>query len=448
MLVQLRSCAPVRTHPLSVRHAIHLGCLLYRSHVCSAQEHAEDGTEAFKEVLMLAEAMRHRRSNNCSKKGNEEDIGLTRLWQRALTSYHDSAAAAQDGVLFLLTHNIAVHGGAPLIPLRAAEEDAFVQVAVAAQQAQSHAELGGTVAVGEAVLASMRLRGSSGAYFNHVLLTQQWDTSLCEGQSAVMQTVKAVEGGDATLAPARAALRWRTFLGSRQDRQPHAGVGADAAFNVATTLQPTPLQWILYTLRRQLIVAVANTAQVMLTGQRLHLDGTSSSSFSLSSNPPTPPLSVSCLRAHATSCVKAQALLRGLIRWHCPYPVPLPLLHHHNSRNGKVIASATDVVQQDAAEELLWCLRLMAKLHFRAAALYGAAGDVSRQQEQLRRWQDQLQRWNSRRAAHLPEGREETSRGDTAVSWSTSVEDVAGHVEAAAWAVFAKEASTGLPVAR
>ncbi|KPI88111.1 hypothetical protein ABL78_2798 [Leptomonas seymouri] len=426
IMVRLIKCAPVPTHPLDVQQAIDLGCLLYRAHVRPAQEHAEDGAEAFKEVLRLAGQV---------QQGRADSGLLAELWQRALSSYNDSAVAAQQGVLFLHTHSIAAHGGASLTPLHVAEERARVQVAATAQQAWGCADSG---AVGvETALAPLRLRSSGGAYFNAVVLVQRWDTPVGSAQSSATTVAKVLEEGDAALAPARAALHWRTHLGTLED-QPHAGFMGSTALKGAT-LQPTPLQWVLYTLRRQLIVAVANAAQVMLTGQRLHLSVSSLSSMAS----PAQPLSTSSLRAHAASCVKAQALLRGLLKWHCPYPVP-PLL-------AKAEPSAAEVVAERAVAELLWGLRLLAKLHIRAAALYGIAGDVSSQQGQLRHWQDQLQRWSARRGANSREALAKVNEAGmeptTAASWSTSVEDVVGHVDEAAWAAFVSEVSAGVPVA-
>jgi hypothetical protein len=451
--VRMTACAPALTHPLDVQRAIELSCLLYDSHVRPAQEHGEDGTEAFRDVLKLAARLPQARQNDDSDHHHHHDLQqnssgdggrLCERWQRALDSYHHSAVAAQAGVLYLLTHEMSLQGGTALIPLRVAEEHARVQAAVAQQALNCRAA--GTADDGLAPLRLPNNGGSDCAYVNHVLLTQQWDRAICNVQrnptaKALMHIADDNDDNDAgeengvavVVAPARAALHWRTCFSSQEGESTHWAADVATALK-GPTLHPTPLQWVLYTLRRQLIVAVANSAQVVLTGHRLRLQPLLPTS-----------LSVSATRAQAARCVKAQTMLRDLVKWCCPYPVP-------RTRGG---GGTADCMPSRSLNELMWCLRLLGKLHLRAAALYSCVGDAASQQDQLRQWQDQLHRWDSRRAAQVRRQEQQTlteCNGDAAeaspASWHVSVEDVVGHAGEAAWRAFVEEVSVGLPPVR
>ncbi|KAL7699026.1 hypothetical protein NQL31_002041 [Lotmaria passim] len=465
VMVRLTKCEVVCTHPLDVQRARDLGCLLFRLHLRPAQESAEDGTEAFSKLLQLAARPPHPQEGHSDTNNNSANALLVEQWQRALDGYHGSAVAAQGGVLFLFTHDVAAQGEASrLLPLRTEEERARAHVAAAALAGGLESVLnlagggggGGGVKKAADILVALRLPGggSSASYFNDVLLTQQWDTSTCSASCAGITTLLNSVGGcdAAVLKPARAALHWRTCwaappLFPSSGPLPHKSAGQTDAQLQGATLAPTPLQWVLYTLRRQLIVAVANMAQVLLTGCRLHLQPTASSStpsLSSSSALGRSLSSSSCLRSQAGRCVKAQAMLRQLIRWHCPFP------------------AASRLMTQPAVEELLWCLRLLGKLHMRAAALYDCVGDVASQQDQLRQWQAQLRRWRHRRADFAKRARvedegddqEEEEKNKASIEgagaaafccWSTSVEDVVGHVKESAWAAFEREVSAVVP---
>ncbi|KAK7196318.1 hypothetical protein NESM_000567900 [Novymonas esmeraldas] len=379
--VQLTACATATSHPLDVRRAVELTRAVYDCHIGVAHAHAEDGTDAFQRLVRCG--------------GRDSDAARV-AYAEALRSYQDSAVHAQGGVVVVLSHDVAAQCGsaAVLLPLSASEERSRAHAAAAGEAA-------GAAALHDHISVAARMR-SAPAYVQQVLLRQAWTSDDAAVNAFARIWADRLSSDEAT-APARAATQWRSSLPTTT----HAGDVEDAG----QTTRPTPLQWVLYTARRQLVVAVANRAQVILTGQRLGVgDGVLS----------TP----SATRAVAEQCVKALPLARGLLDWQCPWPAPV-------WRQQRASVSA------EAVTELLWTLRMVCKLQWRASQLYGAAGDVAEQRRQQRALRDEVQRWQCRRRMH--------TTPSTASAPAACAEDVVGHVDDGRWAVLLGELSAMLP---
>lgn len=410
--VQLTECTPASSHPLDVRCAVDVTRVIYVNHIRSAQAHAEDGTDAFQRLARCEGGV-----------SDPLSVATARdAWAEALQSYQASAIASQGGVLFVLTHDLSVQSGpAALLPLTVREE-----------RSRSHAaEMSHDVAFPPAlrdhVLASVRVR-SAPAYFNHILLCQAWSSDDVVAEAHARHWAEKL-ANDGALAPARVAVEWRaSLLVSRA--KGGAAVTSDAGGS--QTLAPTPLQWVLYTARRQLVVAVANRSQVVLTGRRRGLDRTAAEATTKAAQ-----FSPSALRALAEQCVKALPVARGLLGWHCPWPVPSCL---QNTDTCTAIPSAA------AVEEVLWTLRMLGKLRWRAAQLYEAAGDSAEQHRQLRALRADVQRWSSRRRARTLAA-DGTTLACEATAWTPTVEDVVCHVDDGDWGALTKELSSMLPPA-
>ncbi|CAJ1018391.1 hypothetical protein, conserved [Leishmania shawi] len=410
--VQLTECRLASSHPLDVRHAVDLAKLIYVGHICPAQAHVEDGTDAFRRLTQFA-----------GRVSSPPQLSAARdAWGEALHAYQSSAIRAQEGVLFVLTHDVSVQSGpAALLPLTAREELSRSHAAEKSHDVTFPSTLR------DRVLASIRVR-SAPAYFNHVLLCQAWssDDAITEAYAHYWEDKLTSSGA---LAPARAAVQWRTSL---RVSTPKDGVAAASDTSGGQTLYSTPLQWVLYTVRRQLIVAVANRSQAVLTGRRLGLDSPAALVTSSVAH-----FTPSALRALAEQCVKALPITRGLLGWHCPWPVPLCL---------QITGTPTAVPSAAAVEEMLWTLRILGKLRWRAAQLYEAAGDSAEQHRQLRALRDDVHRWSSRRHARTRAADGTTVALETAV-WTPTVEDVVCHIDDSEWSALVKELSSMLPPA-
>ncbi|GET86436.1 hypothetical protein, unknown function [Leishmania tarentolae] len=406
MCVQLTECALASSHPLDVRHAVDLTRAIYTDYVRAAQAHAEDGTEAFQRLALCAG-----QANDPLQLATARDA-----WGEALQSYQLSAISAQGGVLFVLQHDLSAQSGpAALLPLTAREEQSRSHAA----EKSNHVVFPPTLR--DHVLGSVRVRRAT-AYFNHVLVCQAWSSEDVLAEAHARHWEGKLLSDDA-LAPARAAMQWRASL-LVSTAKGGAAVTSDACGG--QTLVPTPLQWVFYTVRRQLVVAVANRSQTALTGRRLGLNCAASAAVRKVSQ-----LSPSALRALAEQCVKALPMARGLLGWHCPWPVPLCL---QSTDSRAAIPSAA------AVEEVLWTLRILCKLRWRAAQLYEAVGDSSEKNRQMRALRDDVQRWSSRRRARVlaADGATSTSGG---AAWTPIVEDVVCHIDDADWSALTKELS-------
>lgn len=410
--VQLTECTLASSHPLDVRHAVDVARVIYVDHVRSAQAHGEDGTDAYQRLARCAG-----RVSDLAPLATARDA-----WAEALQSYQASATASQGGVLFVLTHDLSAQSGsAALLPLTVREERSRSHTAE-----KSHNVVFPPV-LRDHILASVRVR-SAPAYFNHVLLCQAWSSDDVVAEAHAHHWASKL-ADDGTLAPARAAVQWRTSL-LLSTAKKGAAVTSDAGGG--QTLAPTPLQWVLYTARRQLVVAVANRSQTVLAGRRLGLDCAAAPATNDAAQ-----FSPSALRALAEQCVKALPVARGLLGWHCPWPVPSCL---QNTDTRATIPSAA------AVEEVLWTLRMLGKLRWRAAQLYEAAGDSAEQHRQLRALRDDVQRWSSRRRARALAA-DGAALASEAAAWTTTVEDVVCHVDDGNWGTLTKELSSMLPPA-
>ncbi|KAG5488362.1 uncharacterized protein JKF63_07957 [Porcisia hertigi] len=408
--VQLEACAVTSSHPLDVRHAVDLARVLYSRHVRPAQAHAEDGTDAFRELAHIS-----------GQVGDPVVLARARLlWGEALQSYQSSAIAAQRCVLFVLMHDVAAQSGpAALLPLSAREERSRAHAAE-----KSHGVFFSS-ALRDHVRTSVQVR-SAPAYFNHILLCHAWSCDDAVTDVHARHWADTLANADA-VAPARVAMEWRACL-----RTPMQCDGERIALDAVggQTSEPTPLQWMLYTARRQLVVAVANRSQTVLTGLKLGLD-----SGALSEPNRVPQFSLPALRALAEQCVKALPIARGLLSWHCPWPVP-SCLRSLDTRAGA--PSAAEV------EEVLWTLRILCKLRWRATQLYEAAGDLTEKHRQLSYLRDDLQRWSSRRSARAL-AVDGITLASEAATRTASVEDVVCHIDDSAWSSLVKELSRMLP---
>ncbi|KAG5485611.1 hypothetical protein LSCM4_06567 [Leishmania orientalis] len=410
MSVQLTECTLVSSHPLDVYHTVHLTRVIYTSHVCTAQAHAEDGTDAFQRLTRFP-----------GRVSDSLQLATAQgAWEEALQSYQASAVSAQRGVLFALTHDVSAQPGpAALLPLTAREERSRAHAAE-----KSH-NIVPPPALRDHVLASVRVR-SAPAYFNHVLLCQTWSSDDAVAEAYARHWAEKLANDD-VLAPARVAVEWRASL---RDSAPNCRGAVASNTGAGQTLAPTPLQWVLYTARRQLVVAVANRSQTVLTGRRLGLDRATEPATSNVAH-----FSLSALRALAEQCVKALSIARGLLGWHCPWPVPSCL---QSTTSRAAVPSAA------AVEEVLWTLRMLGKLRWRAALLYEAAGDSAEQHRQLRALRDDVQRWSSRRRARalLADGVSLSSPG---AAWTPAAEDIVCHVSDDDWSALIKELASMLP---
>ncbi|CBZ32143.1 hypothetical protein, unknown function [Leishmania donovani] len=410
--VQITECTPASSHPLDVRRAVDVTRVIYVDHIRSAQAYAEDGTDAFQRLARCA-----------GRFSDPLSLATARdAWAEALQSYQASATASQGGVLFVLTHDLSAQSGpAALLPLMVREE-----------RSRSHAaEMSHDVvfppALRDHVLASVRVR-SAPAYFNHILLCQAWSSDDVVTEAYARHWADKL-AYDSALAPARVAVQWRASLLVPSAKE---GAAVTSGAGEGQTLAPTPLQWVLYTARRQLVVAVANRSQAVLTGRRLGLDRAAAPATT-----EVAPFSPSALRALAEQCVKALPVARGLLGWHCPWPVPSCL-----QSTGTRIA----IPSAAAVEEVLWALRMLGKLRWRAAQLYEAAGDSAEQHQQLRALRADVQRWSSRRRARALAADGATLASEAA-AWTPTVEDVVCHVDDGDWGALTKELSSMLPPA-
>ncbi|KAG5484948.1 hypothetical protein LSCM1_07024 [Leishmania martiniquensis] len=410
--VQLIECALAPSHPLDVCQAVDLTRFMYVSHVHPAQAHAEDGTEAYQRLIGLA-----------SRVSDPLQLPSAQgAWEEALQSYQSSAVSAQRGVLFVLTHDVSAQSGpAALLPLTAREERSR------AHAAEKLHTLVLPPALRDYIFASLRVR-SAPAYFNHVLLCHAWSSDDAAAEAHARRWADRL-ANDEALAPARVAVEWRASL---RDAAPYDCVFVTSNVGAGQTLAPTPLQWVLYTARRQLVIAVANRSQTVLTGRRLGL-GRAAAAATNGTNL----FSISALRALAEQCVKALPIARGLLGWHCPWPVPSCV---QSTTSGAAVPSAA------AVEEVLWALRMLGKLRWRAALLYEAAGDLAEQHRQLRALRDDVQRWSSRRRARALAADGVTLASGNAACTST-LEDIVCHVDDGDWSVLIKELSSMLPPA-
>lgn len=427
MHVALTSCAPVASHPLDLRRAVHLTRELHVRHVQPAQAHAEDGADAFQRLARLTAPLAE----------GPQARAAASAWAQALELYAASATSAQAAVLLVLQRDTSTHAAgaagaaAALLPLSTREERSRAHVARRGLTASAAV----SPALQHHIIASVQVR-SAAASFNDVLLFHAWGSR--DGEVASVADRLA---HDSALGPARAAMQWRSTTAAPP---PSHGTVCDAGDDFGhdrnsggggtsggQTLSPTPLQWVLYTAQRQLVVAVANRAQVVLTGRRLGLHTTAAAAALSAEAATVPQFNAGALRAMAAQCVKALVVTRRLLEWHCPWPAP-PHVQRHP-------------LDPAAVAELAWVLRLLAKLQWRAAQLYAAAGDTAEQRRQVRELRDAVQRWGSRRRAPRSGSSQSSAAGGAGWAAPASLEDVVCHVDEETWAVLLQDIASMLP---
>lgn len=400
----LTSCRAVEQSSADIFLVVRIVRTLLDSYVRAAAEQLERGTGLF--PMLSSADPSHGRDGAEERERDADDVGdLQSLAQQCSALYRKAAAIAQQGALFLYQHEWAAGGHhSRLEPLTAAEEESRRSIGACPGQA----------AMIKRLFAPMRVPGSPGL-FQDVLLSVDLHPSATAASSApadLLSTAAKLQEdvySDAATQPGQDAMRWR-------ERCRGDGCSSDDGSRHPQLPATTALQVLLYTLRRQLVVAISNGSQVILSFNK--------SSRRAEGQPPSSSGAAESLwdaadtRWYAVACEKSLTLVFDLLRWHCPY-----------ERQPQKAATS----DARGATELHRLLLLYVKLSLRSAALYQTCGDEASARRRLSLLKDTLKRWQRRRerpAATLDQD-----------WWGGPVEDVVRHLSAESFHRLMSEAS-------